>query len=182
MISSMSGNGGQPTPEVTQGAAQKLQEQGFSLESAMQKVSQMDGWSQLALFLGLGLGAIGLVNSFSEGGGISDMMLAAAGLGIGGGVAASNGVFGQQAQQGMNGFLDNLGLNPKTIGDRIAKGEAERQFNQDPRARWLRWGTKLPVVGGWVRNAAKPYVRQQIANNPAAAGREDMLTEHLLTQ
>ncbi len=91
---------GNVNPQLQEMVTQKLQEAGLDPQSAGQAAGNMDFGSQLAMWLGLGLGTIGIINALTDSeGGIGDWLMGLLGLGIGGGLAAHQGYLGQDAQK-----------------------------------------------------------------------------------
>jgi len=70
-----------------------------SLEQAKGIYDNMDGWGKFALWGGVGLGAIGLINAMTGEGGIGSWMMALLGLGTAATAAGHGGLLGESAQK-----------------------------------------------------------------------------------
>jgi len=79
---------------------------GLDFESAMQMYDNMDDGAKVLMGLGLGLGLVGLLGGIaSDDGGLMPILFGMLGLGVAGGTAAHQGLFGQQAQGLMQGLF-----------------------------------------------------------------------------
>lgn len=84
------------------------QDFGSWMNGLMTQFQQMDPMSQIAMGLGLGTGAIGLIGGLM-GGGIGSFLLGALGLGAAGFMGANAGMFGQDAQTFAKDTMFNIG-------------------------------------------------------------------------
>lgn len=91
------------------------------LSGLQERFGEMSGMQQGLMFLGLGMGAIGLMSTLFGEGGMGMGLMALAGLGMGAGAMASGGMFGGGAQQGINGLMQMI---PGMGGAPVAAGGA----------------------------------------------------------
>lgn len=93
--------------KYVQSHGDKAKEPGM-LDQLVQQYQGMSGVQQGMLWLGLGAGALGLLSTLFGEGGMGMGLLSLLGLGLGAGAMASGGMFGQGAQQGINGLMQKI--------------------------------------------------------------------------
>lgn len=103
-------NNGQLTPDAEESVFSKLSTMfGDNVEKAQEAHANMDVWSKVALWGGLGIGLIGLVNALSGEGGIGSWILPMLGLGTAAISAGNAGMLGETAQNAIKNTGTGLG-------------------------------------------------------------------------
>lgn len=78
------------------------------MQNLTKQYTEMDPGSKALMFIGGGLGLLGLANALGGEGGIGDWLLAILGIGTAAGVAGGAGMFGQDAQKMIGGMGSQL--------------------------------------------------------------------------
>ena len=102
---------GQKTGDVSPQMSQKIQDnmtkQGFGVEQIAEGFKSMSFFEKLAMGVGLGAGAIGLIQAFT-GGGIGSWIMGLLGLGGAAFMASNSGMLGQGAQDLTQGLTNKV--------------------------------------------------------------------------
>ncbi len=96
------------SPQGQQKAVTALTGEGYDWDHATKTVQNMNGWEQLGLWGGLGMGALGLLHAISGGGGVGSIIMALLGLGAAGFTAGKAGLLDQGSQDLTQGLSDTF--------------------------------------------------------------------------
>lgn len=126
---------GEVPPEVEQGSIQPLVEK-MGLEGATAAHAAMDPWQKYALWGGIGVAGLGLVNAMTGNGGIGSWIMSLLGAGAAGLAAAHGGMFGEGAKGTAEGVVQG--------GKDLVAG-VQGGMNSEPIADWKQKALQMVI-------------------------------------
>lgn len=131
---------GQPGPHSQRVAQRLAKETGAKGQDLAAMYGQLDPGSKTLLWLGLGVGAVGMLNALTadeEDSTTMDWLTAVLGLGTAAGIGASAGMFGQGPQDAMRGlggvFASATGGGAEQLSDKALDPNRPQQMTVDPK-------------------------------------------------
>ncbi len=166
--------GGDLSPAAQQDVAKKVMQETGDEKTTMGILGNMGGWEKLALFGGLGLGALGLVQAMSGDGGIGGWLMTILGLGAAGFAAGNAGLLGEGAQQLTQGIGEQAGNMTSGLFGPGESGEQKSPLAGGADSFMKKYG---PTALKWMPDSlSTPALKYLAEQNPELASKLDMAT------